>query len=140
MANDDDGFVKISGGGPWEGEIWAPQGATPEAQARADEYNNVIREDETLSGVLHKTTAFGGKDAFMVTVTEKGKPLNVLLPEHGGLQRDCEIAIDNHGDGLECRIVYKGKVKIKKGRHAGKDANAYDLMVRPPQAPKSGKR
>jgi hypothetical protein len=119
-------WVKISGGGPWDGSLWLPQGPTPEAAARAEEYKNEIVEDEAIEGFLHKGIAFGDKDVFYVA-NDKGH--KTLLPEHGGLYRDCGIAIEEKGDGVEVRIEYKGQVKIKNGRHAGKNAHAYDVMT-----------
>jgi hypothetical protein len=117
---------KISGGGPWDGDLWAPQGATEEAAARAEQYHNTIIDDKSIAGMLYKGEAFGGKDVFYVV---DKKERRVLLPEHGGLMRDCGIAIDKEGDGVAVEIEYKGGVEIQKGRWKGNTAHAYDLFV-----------
>lgn len=129
--NGNDGWEKVSGGGPWEGDLWLPQGPTEEAAARAEEYHNTIIEEDEVTGNLHSGVAFGEKAVMYLTnLGLKPSERKVLMPEHGGLQRDLALVHEKYGDGCEVRVVYKGTVVIKNGRHKGKNANAYDVFGR----------
>ena len=117
--------VKISAGGPWDGDIWSPMPPTERQQAAAEEYGNTIRDESSIAGALYKGTAFGDKDVFFLVVEDDTR---VMMPEHGGLMRDLELTFEKFGDGVSVEIEYKGTAKIKSGKWKEKDCHTYDVF------------
>lgn len=130
--NDDVVEEKISGGGPWEGSMWFPHEPTDNAKQRAEEYKNTIVDDDEVNGELSRAEAFD-KDQFALTDDDGGR---LLMPEHGGLQRDLGLVIEKFGEGQRVRVVYKGTKPIKKGKWKGKEAHTYDVFAIRPKASK----
>jgi hypothetical protein len=126
-AGGDDGWVKIGGGGPWKGTLWHPGGATKNTVEKAAEYGNAIVDDKVIQGTLHSGSAFNKKDVFYVKHDKHG---DLLLPEHGGLMADCEVAIEKMGEGCQVRISYKGTAKLQGGRFKGNSCHTYDVLSR----------
>ncbi len=120
--------VEVSGGGKWEGDLWLPGGVTPNAQAKADEFGNNILTAKKIEGKLFAAWAFDNKGVFQITLEGKSAR-KVLMPEHGGLNRDLQRAIDKWGDGVTVRVSYEGMTTIAKGEYAGNQAHVYRVAA-----------
>lgn len=117
--------VKVSAGGPWDGDVWSPQEPTPRAIESAEEYGNTLRRDSEIEGRLFKGTAFGDKDIFYVVDADE---VRVMMPEHGGLARDLELFLEKYGEDQAIAIEYKGTKPLKSGKHKGKPCHTYDVF------------
>lgn len=116
--------VRVSSGGSWQGDMWVPQGPTEAQIEAAAKYENQLLDESSASGKLYRGKAFDQKDVFFLKMDGEK---DLLMPEHTALSRDLTSIWEEHGEGAEVEIEYKGKVRVQNGKWKGKEAHAYDV-------------